>query len=169
MYCPECALQNVDAAKFCRACGTDLEIVSLALTNKIPTADTWLEKRGESLRKVVTGSILLGAALLIGIVPAFFMHPIFPWAMIWTVFFGWMAVWGAISLAFGIGGTYQAKMMLRHTGQLTDAKTPTAALKISSSDYAPPLLDKRTTSQLSSPPSVTEHTTKQLNKYDSDV
>ncbi|MBA2732993.1 MAG: zinc-ribbon domain-containing protein, partial [Acidobacteria bacterium] len=31
MYCPRCSAQNLDDAKFCRACGTNLETVALAL------------------------------------------------------------------------------------------------------------------------------------------
>ena len=30
MYCPRCATQNLDGAKFCRACGTNLEARLLA-------------------------------------------------------------------------------------------------------------------------------------------
>lgn len=29
MFCPRCAAQNLDDAKFCRACGTNLETVAL--------------------------------------------------------------------------------------------------------------------------------------------
>ena len=34
MFCPRCAAQNLDDAKFCRACGTNLETVALALADK---------------------------------------------------------------------------------------------------------------------------------------
>jgi len=36
MYCPKCGTQNIDEAKFCRACGTDLRLVSQALTGRLP-------------------------------------------------------------------------------------------------------------------------------------
>ncbi|MCM3873571.1 MAG: zinc ribbon domain-containing protein [Pyrinomonadaceae bacterium] len=35
MYCPRCAKQHVEAAKFCRDCGTDLDTVALALDGKL--------------------------------------------------------------------------------------------------------------------------------------
>jgi hypothetical protein len=166
MYCPECAAQNIGDVKFCRACGRDLEIVALSLTNKLPVNTYWLEKQSESLRKVVTGSILLGAALLIGIVPALLISPLFPWLMLWTIFFGWMAAWGIVSTASGIGGMSKSKMMLRHTEQITDGKTPP---QLHSVDYRPPMLDKTTTSKLSSPTSITEHTTELLDKHQADI
>src|SRR5215213_5888763 len=84
MYCPECAAQNNNNVKFCRACGTDLENVALALANKSPLTIDWLEKRSESINKTVRGSILLSAALIIGIIPALLIHPLFPWLMLWT-------------------------------------------------------------------------------------
>lgn len=35
MYCPRCAKQHIEGAKFCRDCGTDLETVALALDGKL--------------------------------------------------------------------------------------------------------------------------------------
>ncbi len=137
MYCPQCATQNTDSAKFCRACGTDLETVALALTNKFPPPVAWLEKYGEGQRKVIMGAILLGAALLLGGVPALFIGVLFPLVMLWTVFFGWMAGWGIVSLASGVGEMVKSKAMLRRVKQF-DSGLP----------Y--------------SPSSVTEHTTELL-------
>lgn len=34
MYCPNCGLQNEPEINFCRACGTNLNVVSQALTNQ---------------------------------------------------------------------------------------------------------------------------------------
>ena len=56
MYCPQCATQNTDNAKFCRACGTDLEAVALVLTNKFPLPGAWLEQYGEGKHKVIRGA-----------------------------------------------------------------------------------------------------------------
>lgn len=35
MYCPRCAAQNVDDAKYCRACGADVSLVPQALTGTL--------------------------------------------------------------------------------------------------------------------------------------
>ena len=37
MYCPECAAQNSNDAKFCRVCGTDLVLVAQAMTGRLPS------------------------------------------------------------------------------------------------------------------------------------
>jgi hypothetical protein len=36
MYCPKCAAQNLDNARFCRTCGADISFVSQALAGNIP-------------------------------------------------------------------------------------------------------------------------------------
>jgi zinc ribbon protein len=36
MYCPNCAAQNNDGVSYCRACGTNLSLISRAITGKIP-------------------------------------------------------------------------------------------------------------------------------------
>jgi hypothetical protein len=167
MYCPECGTQNVGNVKFCRACGRDLETVALALTNKLPTTAFWLEKQGESMNRVVKGSILLGASVLIGVVPALFIGAIFPLLMLWTVFFGWMAAWGIVSTASGLGGVSKSKMMLRHAEQVTGGAV--SPPELASTDYQSPMLEKGKKSESSTPASVTEHTTKQLDKYQSDI
>ena len=35
MFCPKCAAQNADDAKFCRACGTDISLVPQAVTGQL--------------------------------------------------------------------------------------------------------------------------------------
>lgn len=162
MYCPQCAAQNTDNAKFCRACGTDLEAVALVLTNKFPPPGAWLEKYAEGKHKVIKGAILLGAALLVGAVPALFMGVIFPLVMLWTVFFGWMAGWGIVSLASGVGEVVKSKTMLRQTKQSDSGPTATGPLELSSAAREPRMLDDATGAKPYSPISVTEHTTELL-------
>jgi hypothetical protein len=36
MYCPKCATQNIDTARFCRACRANLSLVPQALTGQLP-------------------------------------------------------------------------------------------------------------------------------------
>src|ERR1700759_1912338 len=35
MFCPRCAAQNADDARFCRACGTDISLVPQAVTGQL--------------------------------------------------------------------------------------------------------------------------------------
>ena len=165
MYCPQCATQNTDNAKFCRTCGTDLEAVALVLTNKFPLPGAWLEKYGESKHKVIMGAILLGAALLIGGVPALFIEELFLWVILSTFFFGWMAVWGIFSLASGVGEMVKSKTMLRQMKQFDRGLTPTESSQLSSEAYEPRMLDDATRAKPYSPLSVTERTTDLLGKH----
>src|SRR5215469_2118272 len=36
MYCPKCAAQNGDDARFCRVCGSNLSLIPQALTGQLP-------------------------------------------------------------------------------------------------------------------------------------
>ncbi len=38
MYCPQCATENLDNASFCRGCGSNISLVSQALTGSLPEA-----------------------------------------------------------------------------------------------------------------------------------
>ena len=159
MYCPQCATQNSDSARFCRACGTDLAAVALALANKFPAHGAWLEKYGEGRHKVSMGAILLGAALLIGAVPALFLGVIFPLVMLWTVFFGWMAGWGIVSLASGVGEMVKSKTMLSQMKRFDSGLTTTEPPELSSAAHEPRMLDDVARARPYSPSSVTERTT----------
>jgi hypothetical protein len=46
MYCPKCATKNADDARFCRACGANISLVSQALEGRLPSGnapDWWKE------------------------------------------------------------------------------------------------------------------------------
>jgi thiol:disulfide interchange protein len=164
MYCPKCATENTDNAKFCRTCGTDLEAVALLLTNKLPLPGPWFEKYGESKHKVIMGAILLAAALLIGGIPALFIEELFLWVMLWTVFFGWIAGWGIVSLASGVGEMVKSKTMLRKLKQ-DRGLTPTEPSELASAAYEPRMLEDATRAKPYSPLSVTERTTDLLGEH----
>ncbi len=38
MYCPRCAMQNLDDAKFCRGCGANVSLVPQAMQGALPAA-----------------------------------------------------------------------------------------------------------------------------------
>lgn len=174
MYCPQCAAQNVNDAKFCRVCRADLETVALALADQqlsagagkpqakdLKAEEKWLEKRGQGVRNTVQGAILVGTAKLIAIALALFSNKA-DWMIIWTVFFGWLACWGAITLAFGVGAFLESAMMLRHIKQATGrGVTQTKQLLPDDSEMIPAIA---TSPELSSQASVTEHTTEPLDK-----
>ena len=52
MYCPKCSTQNMDSARFCRACGANLSLVPQALTGRLPEAQADnLDRRGRRRRE----------------------------------------------------------------------------------------------------------------------
>lgn len=56
MFCPRCAQQNSDDAKFCRACSENLKVVAQAMTRNLPVVlgsrlDEYLGRRNERLRR----------------------------------------------------------------------------------------------------------------------
>jgi hypothetical protein len=175
MYCPQCATLNADDVKFCRSCGRQLEAVALILSGKSPktvkkdknktepkTEQDWLEQRIEGVSGVTRGSILLTVSLLIGIAMALFIPSSFdaPWFLLWIVFFGWLAVWGGIEMAYGVGSVLESKSRLRLL-KLSSKNSVEATQQQLSSGAPSPIMSPA--AFRSSPPlSVTDGTTRQL-------
>lgn len=187
MYCPQCATQHIDGAKFCRSCGTEIETVSLVLSGKPveftkgnadknarqsetestpKTAQHWIEKYSESVGGVTTGAILMVVSFLLGVALAYFVPHSFdvPWILVWSALFGWMAIWGGIEMAYGIAGMLESKSGLRLMNSLgkestTDATTP-RLLSVGEPPIKTNLSD--VFNSHASPSSVTEGTTRQL-------
>ena len=181
MYCPQCAAQNADGAKFCRSCGLKLETVALALSeeSKPPTkkkkkesepetAQDWIEKRIKGAKGITGGAILLLVSLLIGIAMALFIPHEVPWMLVWIVFFGWMACWGGIELANGIGNLLEAKSRLRLMELMgKERATDSTSQQLSPASVPQAIIDAPALT-LSPSLSVTEGTTRELDKQTKD-
>jgi len=166
-------MQNLDGAKFCRACGTNLETVALALAQKLHPAHSdkqaaknsqagknKLEKRSEGLTKIVRASGLIGASALIGAMLALFSNQP-DWILIWMIFAGWMACWGVMWLVSGIAALIESRftpLQARHTAEETVCQTT----PLGSRDDQE-ILPTHAAPRLSLPSSITEHTTELLN------
>jgi hypothetical protein len=175
MYCPRCAAQNPDETKFCRACGTNLEAVSLALSDpdyltgheeeeEPETAKSWIEKRREGTDNIVKGAGWLTASLVIGGALGLFSNA-HDWIIIWMAMAGWMACWGIISITSGIRSLLEARFMLRYPGHTASAIPQRDTQELTAKEQAmlPDALAART---FSPPLSVTENTTEPLVKHD---
>jgi hypothetical protein len=177
MYCPQCATLNADDVKFCRSCGKELEAVALALRGKSAkaakagesqdgpkTAKDWLEKRIESVSGITRGSILLLVSILIGAAMALFLPAAFeaPWILIWVVFFGWMAVWGGIEMAFGVSRLLEAKSRLRLIREASEIPAVAATTQELSSGGELPQVVNAQVAFRPQRTSVTEGTTRHL-------
>ncbi len=172
MYCPRCAAQQPDGTKFCRACGTDLKAVALALAEqKLPAEantekakelkveENWLEKRSKGMRYTLQGGILLAASLLIGLALGIFSNEK-DWIIIWMIFFGWLACWGVITLAHGIGAILESSVMLGRSRQVAGETAVTTA-QLPLADEVETLPDA-SANPIAPPLSITEYTTERL-------
>ena len=172
MFCPRCAAQNLDDAKFCRACGTNLETVALALADKYHAAkkkgdraqdpfEGWLETRKQGINKLVTGIGWFLSSLLIGVALGLFSNTN-DWIIIWMCLVGWMVVWGVMSIVSGTAGLMESRFMKRQLGQSAGALASTVQ-PLPAGD--PLMINEAVTSPMLHPQSsVTEHTTTRLVK-----
>src|SRR6266567_3258106 len=97
MFCYKCAAQNAGDARFCRSCGINLEVISLAITGKLVPAelsdgdkeaatDNWQKKYSKGLRDLCVGSLMMTVSLIVLFVPMLFIHSFFFWLIIWSIF-----------------------------------------------------------------------------------
>lgn len=167
MYCPSCGSNNHPEIKFCTRCGTNLGVVSEALTGKL-SGKTGGDARMAKLMKdyysgrrdTITGAGLIPAGLLVlAIMWASGMNPIGAFFIIC-----WMFFWGASALAGGPGKWIASSGELKSLGygsqsQIQGAPFPQAGLL--NQTHAP---SGYSTGPVDSPASVTEHTTRQLDE-----
>jgi len=89
-----------------------------------------------------------------------------PWILIWMVFFGWMAVWGGIEMAYGMSDVLESKSRLRLMG-LTGKESAVGAIpqQFLTSNERPTITNPSAAFRSPLPVSVTEGTTRQLDDY----
>jgi hypothetical protein len=135
MFCPKCAAENHDQTRFCRGCGTDLEVVALALNteltptelgpNKESNLTVLLEQRLklqiDGIRQVFQGGLIFATGILLGIPLALFgkdsdWHS--NWILVWLVTCGWLPVWGAYIMGTGLSNLINLRMIQRRTDSL---------------------------------------------------
>jgi hypothetical protein len=172
MFCPRCAAQNLEDAKFCRGCGTNLETVALALADKYYPAkkrrdkalgsfENWLETRRKSVNRIARGTGWLVSSLLIGVALGLFSSEP-DWIIIWVCLVGWMAVLGVISMVSGTAGLMESRFLRRQLGQPSGDPSPPVH-SLPAGDRAI-MNDALTSPMLRPQSSVTEHTTTRLIK-----
>jgi hypothetical protein len=165
-------VQNLDDAKFCRGCGTNLETVALALADNYHPGkkhgglakdpfERWMETRRRSVNKISRGMGWLVSSLLIGVALGLFSNEK-DWIIIWTCLVGWMAVLGVISIVTGTAALMESRFLRQQLGPPADVD-PTQVQPLTSNDRA--MMNEGTTAPILRPQSsVTEHTTTRLIK-----
>ena len=169
MYCPNCAHENQPEIKFCTRCGTNVGVVSEALTKGVSSSKVIDERLAEVIkdyyhgrRDTITGLVLLPAA--VKAVSLLILLGLPPVASFFIV--SWMVFWGIGALASGLGKWVAAGGEMKALGYTApSSKLWTRVQKLVSS--APTSEEaKRSTNTLAEriaiPVSVTEHTTREL-------
>jgi hypothetical protein len=164
MFCPKCATQNIDNAKFCRACGLDISLVPGALSRAVPQAPAVVDDEEEESRyrrrrhrrkKVPTyakafENLGVGTAfLIISIVVALAV----PSGRFWWF---WLLIPTFACFGEGLGQL----MHLRR--ELPPAASTLSATELPPSVTAGELHPRSTSAIMAPPPSVTEGTTRHL-------
>jgi hypothetical protein len=164
MYCPKCGTTNPDQAKFCRACGTNVEAVMLTMVGQmLPGSQRdWLEKRSKGVRETVGGAVLFGVAVLV------FLGFLIAAAASGEeeVLVGWFGlglpwlIWGIIRLVRGIPDLVESKMMLREVQRLAPWQANVSAPSVlpNANELRMPVNASPAAERIS-PSSVTEYTT----------
>ena len=165
MYCPKCGTDNINDARFCRACGTDISAVPMVLTGQLTAASLTDQiepsktKRGKRKKEYIPtwedamSSFFTGIAfLVIFTLGLFFMRRAF---MIW----GWFIIPALACVGSGLGKIVQLQRQKDHHAQLNP---PQPVNLISQQHRVAELPPRNTTEFMTPPPSITEHTTRHL-------
>lgn len=169
MFCPKCGIENPDNGKFCRKCGTDLGVVSLALSGNLPIAQINQyvvdpRKRAVSWEMAITKISIGSAFLIISLILGFTgMIGADKW---WF----WLLLPAFGALASGITQFINLRKLEKLESSFTSENTPnriasfkpTNALPPSQTEFIKPQSSIYETGEFVEPLSVTENTTRQL-------
>lgn len=166
MFCPKCGVQNLDDAKFCRACGANIALVPHALTGRLMrrgddededdelvVGDKYTVERG--VRKLVSGAVFLVAF----VVMLLFFREFF-WFTFWFIF-------PAIAKLSSGAGTLAHALHETHAPRVGGAGMTTTLPRANATQSLPRVrlneVAPADTAEIVAPPaSVTEGTTRHL-------
>lgn len=164
MFCPTCATQNADDARFCRGCGANISLVPQAVMGTLPDHPEAVEHetrhdrrrrhRGDKPPNIerAVKSFFMGVAFI------FVAFAVRTWAPAGHIWWFWMFLPAASLLADGVGAYLRLAHEDKRRAPLTHTPPSTA--------IPPPrpvsALPQRDTGEMLPPPSVTEGTTRHL-------
>lgn len=170
MYCPNCGSNNQPEVKFCTRCGTNLGLISEALTGKLPIRPVVDAEHTTKLMRdyyrgrkdtITGGTLILAGLLIMAILVSSGMNPVGAFFIIF-----WMFIWGAASLAGGLGKWIASSAQMKTLGIGPQSQFQGAAAH---PRIAPPAKQREPLGFSTGPvgvPSVTEQTTRQLKERD---
>ena len=169
MFCPKCATQNMDGARFCRACGADISLVpqamsgTLTLEKQAADLDAFSQE-GEPIRRLrrrhrgeqgidkAIKPIFMGLGFLIAAIVLAFV----PMGRGWWF---WMFIPAFAMLGGGVAEIVRMKIEQR---QLSSERAPARAVTSAAATRAAEIPARSTSELMPPPPSVTEGTTRHL-------
>jgi hypothetical protein len=171
MYCPRCAAQNLDDAKFCRACGADIRLVPQALMGNLPAGietaveDKVARRKKEKKREPATidaglKNIFKGIAFLLIFLAGMTIFRGAFWVTIWFIIPALESIGQGIGQLISVRQEEQARLMRPPMYENEIAQPPTFAPAPNFTALASP--DTAEIVGSPSPPSVTEMTTRHL-------
>lgn len=166
MFCPKCATQNMDNARFCRACGLDISLVSNALSRQAPLAPAVADEESEDKpkhhrpKKQVTYA---KAFENLGVGVAFLIISIIVALAVPSGRFWWFWLLIPTFACFGEGLGQLIQLRREQPQQLPHATgSSVSQAELSSSGTHGSLPARGTSEIMAPPPSVTEGTTRHL-------
>jgi hypothetical protein len=164
MFCPKCATQNADDARFCRSCGVDISLVPQAVTGGLAERLAAAEDdtrhgrrrrhRGDGPPSIESAlrSLFMGIAfVLIALTIVWRMPGGFAWGY-------WLLIPAAGMLAKGVGAYMRVSEEKKRLAPPAHQPMYTAVPPPRPASALPP----RDTGEMPPPPSVTEGTTRHL-------
>lgn len=177
MFCPKCGVENQGETRFCRSCGTDLEVVEVALStrtslpsqvirtgeDRIDLEQQRLQLQVDGIHRVVRGALIFLTGIMFGIPLYLFSENAdwhSNWVLIWLIFCGWIPVCGAFMTGTGLSNLIQSRMTQRRIDWLFRATGASSAQgsgqtrrfdKVSGDRSDSPRADERTTASMNDP------------------
>jgi hypothetical protein len=135
MYCPGCSTQSIEGAKFCKACGINLNVITQALNGGVIISDPLRDREFKRARKQISDGIqgsAIGTALLVSAALPYFLMRMIEMPVNTYVY--------TLSLALALAGIIK---LFRSIGSIIDSKIGPKLLD--------PALQPRATGGLSAP------------------
>lgn len=167
MFCPKCAAQNVDDARFCRLCGTDISLVTQAIAGHLPARlddeDPRRYRRRRRPRRMEREPASIERAfkgLFKGLAFIFIAFAVKTWVPGSGHWWFWMLLPAVGMLSSGISASLR---LVEERRRLARPSYPDSQPAVSPAKGADALPPSRVTGEIiQPPPSVTEGTTRHL-------
>lgn len=163
MFCPKCATQNADDAKYCRSCGADVSLVPEALTGRLAErlAEGEGKDKGRRHKKETPTVESAVRQFFMGLAFIFIALAILIWAPGGSSWWFWMLMPAFVFLGGGVGIYLRVREEQKRLAPPAFVPAQYGAMP-AATPRATELPPRRNTGELAQPPSVTEATTRHL-------